>query len=235
MNKIKDLPKYDRPREKAIRFGIETLSTEELLALILGFGTKDIPVLELAHSLMRDSNGLFNLFSKSFESLLEFKGIGKGKALLLSACFELSKRYDASRFMEDDIVDIPMLYQRYAPRLRGLNKEVFIIIILNSKQKIIHEETFYKGGEERVDCSPLEIIKKVILHGGKSFYIMHNHPSGNCLPSVQDVDLTTDIITRSYQVRIKMIDHIIIGGDAYYSFNEAFKLHKKGQKRLIKN
>ena len=230
MNRIKDLPVYERPREKAIRFGIETLSNDDLIALLIGTGYRDVSALELAHKIISDNHGLFNLFRLPYAGLLDVKGIGPGKALILSACFELSKRYDASRFLDEEIIDSDILYQRYVSRLRSLNKEVLIVVVLNRKKRIIYEEIVYKGSEKSVDCPPEEIVKKVLIHTGKYFYLIHNHPSGNCLPSDGDISLTTEVMNKAHRLHVYLLDHIIIGSNGYYSFTE-----RSNSKQILSN
>ena len=224
--RIKELPKLERPREKAIRFGIDTLSNEELIAILLGSGTKERSVIEIAHHLHTSSHGLFNLFQKSYEALLDNHGIGPGKALILSACFELCKRYQSSCYFENKTVDSESIYRRYAMKLKTEEREVLVLIVLNRKEQIIHEEILYKGNEGSVDCSVNEIVKKVILHNGKYFYLVHNHPSGNCEPSEEDVTLTGKVICASEKVNIPLIDHLIIGRCGYYSFASFSMTHE---------
>ncbi|MCR5184949.1 MAG: DNA repair protein RadC [Bacilli bacterium] len=210
---------------------MEKLTDDELLALLLGTGTIGVSVLELAHSLIADNGGLFNLFRKSYSALLDVKGIGPGKALLLSACFELSKRYETSRFIgKEEIVNTEKLYQRYVGKLCTLNYESLVIVILDSKRKVVHEETMYKGSEDAVVCHPIEILKKVILHNGRYYYLLHNHPSGNSTPSSDDVALTAELVSNVGKLRVKLLDHIIIARDGYYSFLE---MKKRGTKRLL--
>ncbi len=220
MGKIQDLPKYDRPREKARRFGIDKLSNEELIALLLGTGTKELSVMDLSHQLLDESHGLVNLFTKPYTALLSVHGIGPGKALILSACFELSKRYDASMHLEEKI-NSDILYQRYMRKLRLSDKELFIIVIVNRSGKIIHEETLYKGTDKRVECSPEEIIRKVIIHGGDGFYLIHNHPSGVADPSTLDLSSTLQIASEANKMHISLLDHLIIGGNGYWSYQKA--------------
>ena len=219
MGKIQDLPKYDRPREKAKRFGIDRLSNEELIALLLGTGTKDLSVMDLSHRLLDESHGLVNLFTKPYTALLSVHGIGPGKALILSACFELSKRYDASMHLEEKM-NSDILYQRYSRELKLSDKELLVIVIVNRIGKIIYEETLYKGTDKRVECSPQEIVKKVIIHGGEGFYIIHNHPSGVVQPSSLDLATTLQIVSEANKFHINMIDHIIIGETGYWSYQK---------------
>ena len=221
------MPIQERPRDKAIRFGIETLSTEELLAILLRTGSKDVSVLDLSHALCSANNGLANLLKQPYEALLEVRGIGPGKALILSACFEISKRYGMLSYYDSEVVSNGYLYQRYIGKLAHSDQEQIVIVVLNSKKRIIHEEMIYQGSEQSVDCNPLEIVKKVILHKGKYFYLLHNHPSGNPQPSNADKVLTTHIIATANLMRVIMLDHIILGNRGYYSFVEDIEVMKK--------
>ncbi len=221
------MPKQERPREKAIRFGIETLSNEELLAILLRTGTKDLSALDLAHNLYSDYHGLANLLKQPYEALLDMRGIGPGKSLILSACFELSKRYGMLSYYDTEVVNGGYLYQRYIGKISHSDQEQIVIVILNSKKRIIHEECIYRGSEQSVDCNPLEIVKKVILHKGKYFYLIHNHPSGNPQPSNADKILTTHIIATANMMRVILLDHIIVGNRGYYSFIEGMEVMKK--------
>ena len=220
MAKIKELPKFERPREKAIRYGIENLSNEELLAIMLRTGTRDMSALDLAHKLNSESCGLTNLFHMPYQALLDINGIGPGKALILSSCFELCSRYLKTLSGEDGPVDLNSLINRYALKLKNEECEVLMLISLNKRKEIIYEECLYKGNDISVDCQPDQVVKKVLLHNGKSFYLIHNHPSGNHEPSTNDSMMTTEIVRRTRKVNITLEDHLIIGKDGYYSFKE---------------
>ena len=216
--KIKELPKYERPREKALRYGIASLSNEELIAILLRTGTKEKSALDLAHKLNSESRGLANLFHMPFQALIDINGIGPGKALILSSCFELCSRYIKSLSGEMGPVDLKSLISRYSLRLKNEDSEMLILISLNQRKEIIYEECLYKGSDISVDCQPEQIVKKVLLHNGKSFYLIHNHPSGNYEPSSSDAYVTTEIVRYSRKMNIKLEDHIIIGKNGYYSF-----------------
>lgn len=222
MGTIKQLPELERPREKAIRFGIETLSNEELLALLIGSGTKDASALDVAHRLNSDSHGLTNLFSQSYRALIETKGIGQGKALILSACFELSRRYQYTIIGEKRILTSEDLYNRYKQKLNNKEKESLALIVLNRHKEIIYEEIMYVGNENKTMCRPLEIVRKVLLHDGKSFYVIHNHPSGILLASEDDKYITSEISRAAKRVKISLIDHLIITCKGYISIKEKY-------------
>lgn len=209
-----------------MRYGIDSLSNEELLAILIGTGTKDESVLDIAHKVNSQSNGLSNLFNVSYEALIEINGIGPSKALVLSSCFELCNRYLKSFYGETGAVSSLDIYNRYATKMRMSGKESFVLAILNRKKEIIHEEYLYLGSEFHVTCQPMEIIRKVILHKGAYFCLIHNHPSGDCTPSKEDVDLTTHVMRAANRVSVRMLDHIIVGDTGFYSFSEHDQCHK---------
>lgn len=221
--KIKELPVFERPREKAMRYGLDSLSSEELIAILIRTGTKDASALDISHRIYSESHGLINLFHKSYQALLDINGIGPGKALVLSACFELCNRYFKLFNGESESVNSVDIYKRYVLKMKKSNKETFVLLVLNRKKEIIHEENLYQGSEFHIDCQPMEIIKKVILHNGAYFYMIHNHPSGDYQPSPHDVDFTTRIIATANRVNVEMVDHIIVGDNGFYSF----KVHDK--------
>lgn len=226
LSKISHIPYGERPREKALRYGIEKISDNELIAIIIGSGYKDCSAIEIADHLLRESNGINKLLDRSVSDLLRYKGIGKVTALRLGACFELIRRYLYFQFDFGLKFDTDSLYQKYYPQLKLLTQEVVVLIVLNHRRKIIYEETLYKGCSNSVLLDPKAIVEKVILQKGKSFYIIHNHPSGNSTPSTEDMIATSELIIAANHKNICFIDHLIIGKDGYYSF-------EKGKTSLI--
>ena len=226
MSKLDELPVLERPREKAMHYGVDSLSNEELLAVLIRTGTRDESVLDIAHKIYSDSHGLSNLFHTSYQALLDINGIGPGKALTLSACFELCNRYLKTFHGESGPVTSEDIYHRYSLTMLGSSAEMFILVVLNRRREIIHEEKLYVGSEYQVTCQPSEIVKKVILHGGAFFYMVHNHPSGDTAPSKEDVDLTTRVYITGKRVNVTLLDHIIVGNSDFYSFAKHDKTGK---------
>lgn len=218
--KIKELPINERPREKAIRYGIDKLSNEELLAILIRTGSGKQSALDIAHTLNGQSGGLNNLFHRSYESIVNTYGIGPSKALILTTCFELCKRYSNISYGESGKIDGEKLYLRYLEKLNDKNNENFVLVILNRKKEIIYEETLFIGSEHLVSCPLDEVIKKVIIHNGKNFYIIHNHPSGDSSPSSSDIYVTDELMRLSKKLGIKLEDHLIISENEYYSFKD---------------
>ena len=217
---MNDLPIFERPREKAYRYGIEQLSDYELISLLIGYGCHDNSASDIAYEMVRDSGGLCSLVQKPYVDLINYKGIGKNKAIKIIACFEIAKRFqireDDSK--EESILDSDYIYKRMFLRMANLSQEQVYLVILDKKKRIIHEVKLYKGNEHSVNYSNLHILQQVIMHNGKYFYIVHNHPSGDLTPSDDDIFFTQLIISEGKKVGITLVDHLIIGKDGYFSF-----------------
>ena len=156
MAKIKDLPVLERPREKAYRYGIETLSDYELISLLIGSGCQDNSASDIAYEMIRDSNGLNNLIQKPYVDLLNYKGIGKHKAIKIIASFEIAKRFKLKQEDTDECgVTSYSIYKRMVMRLSPLNQEYLYLIILDKRKKIVHEVNLYKGNEFSMNYSKL--------------------------------------------------------------------------------
>ena len=225
MGKINQLPPNERPREKAFHYGIETLSNAELLAILIGSGFHNTSALEIANRLLIESNGLTSLIDKDINGLTAFKGIGKVTAVRLSACFEIAKRILDNRFADHTSFDEEDLINKYYLNMSGLDNEVMVLIVLNTRKRVIYEETMYKGNESRVYLSPTEIVKKVILHKGKQFLILHNHPNGSLFPSDQDIHMTCDLLREAKRMNLILLDHFIVAKGGCYSLlrHKSFK------------
>ena len=226
MPKMNEIPNIDQPREKALRFGISNLNDAELLAILIGVGSKDNNVLQLANSLLADSLTIFNLASSPYQYFLQFKGISKVKALKLCAAFEIAKRFDNRQHIlleQNAEVNSELLYQRYYLKMVELDKEILVLVVLNRNKKIIYETTLYKGTELGMSLSPKEICQKVLLSKGYYFYVMHNHPNNTIQPSEEDEIFTDELVRISRKFGLKFVDHLIIGISGYYSITNKMK------------
>jgi len=221
MSKIDDLPTLEKPREKAARFGIETLSDEELLALIINVGTVGHSSLDIARDVLNDCHTLTALYNKPYQYFHSFKGLKRVNALKLSATIEIAKRMNEKTrlvYEEKASVNSDSLYQRYALSLVGQSQENFVLVILNKNKQIIFEKVLYKGDDENVVVSQREIVRLLLLHNGYYFYLIHNHPNNSLLPSDSDIAFTKKINARAEKIGVKLLDHLIIGQTGYYSF-----------------
>ena len=224
MSKIQDLPIIEKPREKAERFGIESLKDEELLALIINSGTIGHSTLEIASDILNDCHSLSALINKPLLYFCDFKGLKEAKAYKLLAVFEIAKRIKERQLYakeENQMITSESLYQRYALRLVGLTQEQLIIVILNKNKQIITEKVLYCGDENKIPINPRDILRLLMIHNGYYFYLIHNHPNDSFLPSQADIIFTRLIEEKAKNINVKLLDHIIISRKGYYSFLHA--------------
>lgn len=222
MVKIKDIPTNDRPMERLMLNGVESLSNEELIAIILKTGTKGNSAKELSSILLSKIGGIKKLNDINFEFLNKFKGIGKSKACILLATIELSKRINKSvetikniKFTNTEIV-----YKFYKDKISDKKQEHFYVVYLDNQKRVIDEKLLFIGTINYSVVHPREIFKEAYLLGALAIICIHNHPGGNVLPSKQDLEVTNNLIEVGKILGIKVLDHIIIGKENYYSFLE---------------
>lgn len=217
--KIHDIPKELRPREKALLNGISSLSETELLALVLGSGSRGHNVLEVAQNLLEQNGGLTQLSGKSFAVLTMENGISEARAFSLLAVFEIAKRIAALKPF-DDVIEPEDLFERYKAKLCILEEEQMILLIFNRSKKLIREVMISKGKESSNIPSENQIINELIGVKGSKFVLLHNHPSGICLPSPDDMSFNMKIIERTKGTKYVLLDHLILTNNGYYSFKE---------------
>lgn len=219
---IKELPPDDRPREKLLLKGSQNLSDAELIAILLRTGKKGKSVIEIARELISSEGNLSMVAGKTVDSLQKVSGIGKDKAATLAAAFELSRRIlSQSKWLSNKKVTSPQeIADIFIPILRDENKEKFIVVCLNSANKIIKHETISVGNLNSSIVHPREIFKVAIDCSSASIILIHNHPSGNPEPSNEDISITKKIVESGKIMDIPVFDHLIIAGDTYTSFVE---------------
>ncbi|MCR4911811.1 MAG: DNA repair protein RadC [Bacilli bacterium] len=224
MSIIKELPELDRPREKALRYGVSTLTDTELLSIVLGSGYHGENVREISNNIIEHYQGLLGLSKTDYYDLIKFKGVKQSKALILSSIFEIHKRISIKEQQnEEEIVNSYNLYKKYYPIVKDDTQEIIILVILNRRKRIVFETTLYKGTENDVIFSYKEIYRYLTIHRAHSFYLIHTHPNKESKPSRKDIVFTIELFRRGEQMQIPMEDHIIIGDDGYYSFKESKK------------
>jgi len=217
---IKQWAKDDRPREKLLSKGAENLSNSELLAILIHNGTKAKTAVDLGKEVLKLGKDNLNELGKlSIKELMKIKGIGEAKAITIAAALELGRRRQATASLEKSVVgssnDIAA-YLRTA--LKDYRHEVFAVIFLNRANKINHFEIVSAGGITGTVADPRVILKKALEENAVSIILCHNHPSGSLKPSRADEELTTKIKEAAKYFDIKVIDHIIVSEDGYYSF-----------------
>ncbi len=220
--KIKDIPLLDRPRERLKNYGASSLSNEELLAIILKTGTKDSSAKVVAMKLLVEIGGVENLLSINYEGLVKIKGIGAAKACTLLAMAELTKRIGQEiRVINDFKITSPDIIYKYYKNIIGKDKqENFYCLYLNSSKKVIKDKLLFIGTLNKSLVHPREIFKEAYLLSASTIICVHNHPSGNVIPSDEDIYLTKRLVEIGNLLGIKIIDHVIISYDNYYSFYE---------------
>lgn len=226
MGKLKELSPLERPREKALRHGINHLSNSELLALIIASGYKGVSALEVGEQLLVDSGGLLNLLTKHVKEISRFKGVGNITALKVGACLEIAKRCIDLRFENNNCLSSDAIFQKYYWELANSEQEVVVLIIFNKMNKVTYENIVYRGDNKNVCLDEKFICNQVILHKGKYFYILHNHPHGHLSPSKEDLVTTGKLVSEANKRQVILLDHLIVTKNGYYSF--------KFQKSIIK-
>lgn len=218
---IKDININERPREKLFNHGVERLSDAELLAVIMGSGTKDKSALELSHDLINLGNGnLDQLAGKSKKEFSSIKGVGKVKALCLEAIFELGKRRKSALMNKLVIRSSKDIYDHVYPQMIGVKCEEFWLINLNKGNRIISKRKISSGGVSATIVDVKVVLKYAIEELASAVIVFHNHPSGNCVPSKADHLVTEKLQKALSYCDIKLLDHIIVCPSSYYSFSD---------------
>lgn len=222
MSKVKELPLDDRPREKLILRGVQSLSDAELIAILLRTGTKGQNVIQIAQGLLNKYGNLNLLSTQTIESIKKFPGIGKDKAATLIAAFEISRRAAIQEkwFSNKKITSPSDIADIFIPLLRDEVKEKFFVICLNSSNKIIKHELISVGNLNSSVVHPREVFKVAIENNSANIILLHNHPSGNTEPSNEDIRLTKNLVEAGKLMDIHVFDHIIVAGNNYCSLVE---------------
>lgn len=220
--KIKDLPLDDRPREKLILRGPQSLSDSELIAIILRTGTKGKSVVQISQEIIKKSGNLASLAVKTVSAFTKDEGIGKDKAATLAAVFEIAKRVNAQiKWFSDAKITSPEdVAKIFIPLLKDEIKEHFFVLCLNSANKIIKYENISIGNLNSSVVHPREVFKVAIDNNSANIIVLHNHPSGNPEPSNEDISITKKLVESGKILGIEIFDHIIIAGNQYLSFVE---------------
>lgn len=224
MKKIKELNYEERPYEKCERFGAEHLTNIELLAILLRTGTKGENSLELAKKILsqsHDCRGLLSIHSWSMRELMKIKGIGRVKAIQILCLSELAKRLakeSAGKKLNFNAPDT--IAQYYMEDLRHKKQEFMKLLLLNTKSRLISEKDISMGTVNAAIISPREVFVEALKMNAVYIILLHNHPSGDPTPSIEDVQLTMRVREAGNLVGVELLDHIIIGDNCYTSLKE---------------
>lgn len=217
---IKDIPIKERPRERFKLYGKENVSNEELLSIILNTGVKNKSVKELSNSILSKINDISDLKNMTLNNLKKINGIGEAKAIKILAAIELGKRVYYMNNTHNIKMDSPdKIYEYIKGEVEGLEQEHFYALYLDSKKNLIDKKLLFIGTLNRSIVHPREIFKYAYLLSASSIICVHNHPSGDTIPSKEDMFLTKNLVEIGKMQGIAVVDHIIVGNN-YYSFFE---------------
>lgn len=218
---IPDWPALDRPREKLLQRGAESLSDAELLAIFLRTGIKGCSAVDLAKQLLDLYGGIRPLFESSQQDFCAARGLGPAKYVQLKATIEMNRRYLADALSYGSVMDTPATVQQYLiAQLRHLKKEAFACLFLDTKHRVIGFDILFQGSINSASVYPREVVKSILSYNASAVIFSHNHPSGNPEPSLADVSITKDLKEALRLIDVTVLDHIIIGNQAPVSLAE---------------
>lgn len=219
---IKNWSEEDQPREKLMTQGRQVLSDAELIAILIGSGNRQESAIELCKRILNESDNNLNQLAKlSVNDLMKFKGIGEAKAISIVAALEIGRRRKSEETINKvQVTSSHAAYEYIRPVLEDLPHEEFWIILLSKANKITGKQLISRGGVSETSADIKLIFKKAIESLCSSIILSHNHPSGNLKPSQSDINLTNKIKEAGKLFDFKILDHIIIGDNEYYSFND---------------
>lgn len=227
---IKEWAAEDRPREKLEERGPESLTTAELLAILIGSGNTEESAVDLMRRLMADCDGSLNTLGRmTIKELTDarYKGIGPAKAITIIAACELGKRrMRESAPMRTKVTCSEQFYDLFRPHMMDLSHEECHMLLLNVKYEVMGHELVSKGGLTEANLDVRYVLRQALLHQATAIAIAHNHPSGSCQPSRADDELTSRLREACRVVGIKLLDHLVIadGDRNYYSYHDNSKL-----------
>ena len=217
---IKEMNKMDRPRERLEKFGVSALTDEELLAIIIKTGTKGKSAKDIAITILEKMKGITNFKNLNMHALDKIKGLGNVKKIEILACIELGKRIYLGndlkinkKYTNPDYIYLDNKYLFY-----GLKQEYFYIFYLDTKKNLIERKLLFMGTIDKSLVHPREIFKEAYLVSASCFICMHNHPTGDVIPSKADIEITKNLMEIGRIGGIELLDHIIVSDANYFSF-----------------
>lgn len=218
---IRDFPQDERPRERFITNGPQSLSNHELVAILLRTGTSQESVLQLSNRLLSHFEGLRMLKAASLEEITAIKGIGKAKAIQLLAAVELGRRIANLAYDDRYVIRSPEDGAKYVMNdMRFLSQEHFVCLYLNTKNQVMHKQTVFIGSLNASIVHPREVYKEALKRSAASIICIHNHPSGDPAPSREDIEVTKRLVECGKIIGIELLDHLIIGENKFVSLKE---------------
>lgn len=208
----------DRPREKMLEKGIQSLSDAELIATMLATGTRDQSAIELARTVIDCFGGLPNLSRAEAQDLMKIPGIGQAKATTILAAFEIARRRIATENRPQQFGSSKDLAKYLIPKIGDRATEVFYALFLDKQNQILAERELFRGGVHSVSVDAHHLFRLAIANNASAIVVAHNHPSGRELPSRLDDDLTHHLVVLSRVVGILLLDHLIVTDRRWYSY-----------------
>lgn len=218
---IRDFPQDERPRERFVQNGPESLSNHELIAILLRTGTKDESVLQLSNRLLTNFEGLRLLKGATLEEITEIKGIGQAKAIQILAAVEIGRRIANLNNTDRYVIRSPEDGANYVMNdMRFLSQEHFVCLYLNTKNQVLHKQTIFIGSLNASIVHPREVFREALKRSAASIICLHNHPSGDPAPSREDIEVTKRLVECGKMIGIDVLDHLIIGENKFVSLKE---------------
>lgn len=218
---ITDWPAAERPREKLIELGAEALSDAELLAIFLRVGVVGKSAVDLARDLLKKFNSLNGIFAATEHELSQVHGIGSSKYVQLQAIFEMSRRALSEQLQRRDVLNSPQAVRDFLVlKLGGLTKEVFLVLFLDTQNRLLATEEMFSGSLTETSVYPREIVKRALHHNAAAVIFAHNHPTGIAQQSSADELLTKQLKQALALVDVKVLDHFIVAGNQTLSFSQ---------------
>jgi DNA repair protein RadC len=221
--RLSDSPPADRPRERLRALGPGALTAVELLAILLGTGTPRRDAVGLAGDLLGSAGGsLRTLARRPAGALAAVRGVGAVKAARVAAALELARRVAAEAGQEEQVIRCPAdVFRLCGPALRDLAVEEFRLLVLDSQHRVVRELLITRGILDSSLVHPREVFRAAIAEAAAGIVVLHNHPSGNPAPSADDRAVTRQLVEAGKLLDIPVYDHVVVGGDRYFSFAEA--------------
>lgn len=218
---ITNWPLQERPREKLLSLGPQSLSDAELLAIFLRVGTRGKTAVDLARDLLNEFESLPQLFEANLQRFCEKRGLGKAKYAQLQAILEMSKRYLNAKLLDRDVLTNSQDTRAYlTTRLRSYTHEVFACLFLDNRNRILAFEELFHGTIDKAHIHPRTIIQQSLAHKATAVIFAHNHPSGSITPSYADQQITEYLIKALEFIGVRVLDHFIVGDGEISSFVE---------------
>ena len=216
--KISEMSVSQRPREKAVLYGIESLSDHELLMLVLRHGNSNISFSRIAQDVLKFSEGLSKLHQMDMNDFIQIGGIKQAKALELMAILELNKRVLRARSLHMSVIDHPETLMEWLRLEIGMKmQECFLVVFLDVQNKITQHKVIFTGTLDRSLIHPREVFNMAVKVSASAFIAVHNHPAGSLIPSQMDLEVTELLMEASQMMQIKMLDHLIVTREGYCS------------------